>query len=190
MLFVQRVARPQTFRRTLVSGEPSQRLLQVDVLAGKARLFERERDEASGVPVAFHFQRRAVGSFPCPDKGTETPASIGLLSAQGLVYDRLLLCGREESRHFGRRPQKDHPIDEGLPGVFTVKVLAEQCKTVLDFGGGAIVLGRGTHRDGGEGGSVELRVVRFPRFVMEPQPRPRTLGVSRRLLESPHVVES
>ena len=45
------------------------------------------------------------------------------------------------------------------------------------------------YRDGGESSTVVLRIARFPRLESELKPRPRTLFVSCRQLQCPHVVK-
>ena len=159
------------------------------VLPGDSGFLQRIRDQAGGIPVALPFLQRPVLAFPAASQRRQAPASVRLLLTKNFIDDSFLLLRFEESGHFRGSPQEDDPIDGGLRCGFAVQVFAQQLEAVLDFGSRVIIAGGSAHGDRRQSGSIKVRIVRFPRLVSKPQPRPRALFISGGLLLCPHVIQ-
>src|SRR5262249_27056846 len=130
-----------------------------------------------------------VRSLPIANQRRQAPASVRLLLTQKLRNDGPLAFRIKEPGQSRRRPQENRAIQYSLRGSFSVQVIAQHPDVGLHLGASAIVSGSRADGNGGQGGSVEVRIVCFPRLVIEAQPTPCALVVACRELLGPHVVE-
>src|SRR5277367_5996551 len=80
-------------------------------------------------------------------------------------------------------------IDRRLCRIVTSEIIPQKADFILNLGSRAIIPGSKSDCDSSEAGPVILRIGRLPRFVVELNPRPSALVVSRSQLQSPHIVE-